>query len=89
MFSMKFFCYHLSEREDMCTDFLSKQIWKVKVLPKMAFFAWEVARQWILTLDKLIKRVEFWLMFISCPRGTPNCATISFYGISLLTDCGL
>lgn len=34
-------------------NFPAKQIWKVKVPPRIAFFAWEVCRESILTIDKL------------------------------------
>lgn len=37
-------------------SFLVNQIWKVKTLPRITFFAWEVERECILTIDKLMKR---------------------------------
>lgn len=33
-----------------------KLIWKVKVLPRVSFFAWEASRECILTIDKLGRR---------------------------------
>lgn len=39
--------------EDGIHEFPIKQIWKTKVPPRVGFFAWEVCRESILTIDKL------------------------------------
>lgn len=37
-------------------SFLHKQIWKLKIPPRVSFFTWEASQECILTVDKLKRR---------------------------------
>lgn len=56
-FSVKSYFKHLTKWNNVLRpNFLMRQIWKAKVTPRVAFSAWEVCRECILTIDKLKTR---------------------------------
>lgn len=55
-FSVKTFYKHLTRGEGSgFVHFAAKQFWKTKASPRVTFFAWEVSREYILTIDRLMR----------------------------------
>lgn len=54
---VKTFYHHLAGHNRASnSDFLEKMIWKSNALPCITFFTRKAAKQWILTIDNLMKR---------------------------------
>lgn len=67
--------------------FLFKQIWEVKVPPRVALFAWETGRGCILTIDKWMREMT---MVNRCYlKRMLNLVIMFLYSILLLTSYGL